>query len=159
MTPAQRQPLRTAAIAALFICVVGCSHMPTIRMPWAAKPVPPPEKADELVVTVGDSTTVANLPQFWKRNTLVVDLQGVTARGSVVLQPRATTKWPVRIAFRVMPGQLGALEVRGDQRVVLPVTTEGSKPVDLELTPGVYTPKTAQVTVRWGFNANYSPTG
>jgi hypothetical protein len=133
--------------------------MPTVQWPWSAKPAPPLERADELVVTVGESTAVASFPQYWKRNTLVLDLQGVARTGSVVLQPRVTTKWPVRLAFRVMPGQVGALEVRGDQRVVLPVVTEGIKPVDLELAPGVYTAKTPQVVVRWGADSNYSPTG
>jgi hypothetical protein len=159
MTSVHRRTYHAAAIALILVSLAGCSHMPTMKWPWSAKPVPPPEKADELVVTVGESTTVANFPQYWKRNTLVLDLQGAASSGSVTLQPRVTTKWPVRLAFRVMPGQVGALEVRGDQRVVLPVVTEGSKPVDLELAPGVYTPKTAQVIVRWGPDSGYSPTG
>jgi hypothetical protein len=31
----------------------------------------------------------------------------------------------------------------------MPVAREGAKPVDLELVPGVYTPKTPQITVKW----------
>src|SRR5215471_13117572 len=43
--------------------------------------------------------------------------------------------WPVRLAVRVMPGSLGELDVRGAQRVVLPIVPAGGKPVDLELPP------------------------
>jgi len=55
----------------------------------------------------------------------------------------------VRVALRVTPGAIGVLEVRGAQRVILPITA-GGKPVDLELPPGVYTPTTQQLTVSWG---------
>jgi len=54
------------------------------------------------------------------------------------------------VALRVTPGSLGELDVRGAQRVVLPMVPATGKPVDLELPPGVYPPKTAEVTVAWG---------
>lgn len=151
---------KAIALVLVTLTIAGCGHMPTVRWPWSAKPVPPPEKADELVVTLGESTSVASFPQYWKRNTLVLDLQSATGTGSAVLQPRLGTQWPARLAFRLMPGQFGAIEVRGEQRVVLPITTDGAKPVDLELSPSVYNPKTQQVVVRWGTaNTSYSPTG
>ena len=34
--------------------------------------------------------------------------------------------------------------------MLIPVTREGYDAVDLELVPGVYTPKTPQITVQWG---------
>ena len=37
------------------------------------------------------------------------------------------------LAFRVTPGSFGALEVRGDQRVLLPISASGAAPVELEL--------------------------
>ena len=43
-----------------------------------------------------------------------------------------------------------ALDVRAAQRTVLPITPAGSQPVVLELTPGVYTPATPEMTVSWG---------
>jgi len=79
-----------------------------------------------------------------------VDLQSATGEGSVVLKPREHTVWPARIAFRIMPGQFGALEVRANQRVVLPISTAGTKPVDLELVPGVFIMKSPDMTVHWG---------
>jgi len=56
---------------------------------------------------------------------------------------------PVRIALRVRPGSVGLLEVQADQRMILPVTPTGDKPIDLELVPGVYTAKSPQMVVRW----------
>jgi hypothetical protein len=79
-----------------------------------------------------------------------VDLQGVSGSGSIVLKPREHTTWPVRLAFRVLPGQIGVLELHADQRVLLPITAQGSKPIDLEIVPGVYSVKTARIVVNWG---------
>jgi len=42
------------------------------------------------------------------------------------------------------------LEIRANQRVVLPVTTAGTKPIVLELSPRTYTMKTPQIVVSWG---------
>jgi hypothetical protein len=89
-------------------------------------------------------------PQYWKRNTLLVDLSGATGSGSITLKPTEGSTWPVRLAFRVTPGSIGVLDVRGAERTSLPITSSGHAPVDLELTPGIYTPSTAQLTVRWG---------
>jgi hypothetical protein len=110
----------------------------------------------ELVITSEGGATAA-YPQYWKRNTLVLDLQRASGSGGIVLKPRQGAAWPVRLALRLMPGSIGALEVRADQRAVLPITGEGSKPIDLELVPGVYTPKTAQIGVSWGPGAAPAP--
>jgi hypothetical protein len=68
----------------------------------------------------------------------------------VTLKPAASPKWPVRVALRVKPGSIGLIEVQGDQqRMILPVTPEGDKPVDLELAPGVYSPTSPQMVIRW----------
>jgi hypothetical protein len=103
----------------------------------------------ELVVTSPDGASQLDFPQYWKRNTLVLDLQGVSGTGGIVLRPRAGTTWPVRLALRVRPGSIGQLEVRADQRVVLPITPEGTKAADLELAPGVYTATTSEIRVSW----------
>jgi hypothetical protein len=63
----------------------------------------------------------------------------------------------VRLAFRVRPGAFAVLEVRGDERVSLPINPTGSAPIDLQLAPGVYTPKTPQLTVSWGPAAVNTP--
>jgi hypothetical protein len=104
---------------------------------------------NELAISGSDGTPAQGYPQYWKRNTLVVDLQGAAGAGAITLKPGESGKFPVRVAFRVMPGSIGLLEVQADQRMLLPVTRDGTKAVDLELVPGVYTPKTPQITVRW----------
>jgi hypothetical protein len=138
----------TAGISVLAVALAGCSHFPSLHWPWRHKPAPPPE-VHELLET-NDAGAPASFPQYWMRNTLVVDLRGATGSGGIVLKPREGVTWPVRLAFKVMPGSIGVLEVRAQQRMVLPVTTEGTKPIVLELSPGVYTPKSVQITVSWG---------
>src|ERR1700722_3285054 len=110
----------------------GSSHLPQPHWPWHGKPEPAPQVVHELVITTPEGAEAA-YPQYWKGNTLVVDLRLGGGRGSAILKPREDTFWPVRIAFRVLPGQFGALEVHAAQRVLLPIPTSGTKPVDLEL--------------------------
>jgi hypothetical protein len=51
-----------------------------------------------------------------------------------------------------MPGSVGEIEVSAAQRTVLPVTTQGAQPIVLELSPGIYVPKSPQISVSWGPN-------
>ncbi len=135
----------TCAAAVLLVFLAGgCSHMP-----WHHPPPPPPPPVHELEVT-GAGT----FPQHWKRNTLLVDLTSAGGSGSVTLKPVAGTSWPVRIGVRVTPGTFPVLEVRGDQRMHLPISAAGSAPMDLEFDPGVYTAKTPQIVVSWGAAAS-----
>jgi hypothetical protein len=149
MTDRPVHAVTTAMLLALLTIAAGCSHMPHPHWPWHRKPAPAPEVVHELVIKTPDGADVT-FPQYWKGNTLIVDMRLAGGQGSVVLKPRERTLWPVRIAFRVMPGQFGALEVRAAQRVVLPITTAGTKPVDLELAPGVFIMKSPQMAVSWG---------
>ena len=116
MTEAMRPAVRAAAVT-LLILVTGCSHLPTIRWPWRHRPTPPPQEVHELLIT-GAGGTKAGFPQYWRRNTLVVDLRGAGGSGTLLLKPAESTSWPVRLALRVTPGAMGMLEVRGDQRLV-----------------------------------------
>ncbi len=129
----------------------GCSHLPRPHWPWHRTPAASPEAVHELLETRPDGSS-GEFPQYWKRNTLVLDMRSAGSQGSVMLQPREHTLWPVRIAFRVLPGEFGELDIRAQQRVVLPITASGTKPVDLELAPGVYLMKTPRITVAWGPN-------
>lgn len=142
-----RRAVRLAAV--LTIALAGCSHFSTPRWPWARASVPPLESANELVITPGEGTVAVGFPQYWKRNTLVIDLQSISGSGSAVLQRRADTEWPVRLALRIRPGQVGVLEVQGEQRAILPIAPEGAQPIDLELFPALYTPETTRLTVSW----------
>jgi hypothetical protein len=145
MIRAVRASAQGVFIAAAVTAIAACGHMP-----WSKRPAPAVETAHELQELAEDGTPTRAFPQFWKRNTLVVDLQSAAASGKFSLRPRDGHEWPVRIAFRARPGTLGVIEVRADQRLLIPVTNEGSAPVDLELAPGVYTSKSPQMTVQWG---------
>ena len=141
-------------ITLLVACVLlapmaGCE---TVRSWWpgsdAAPPAPVPVR--ELEVTVPVDMAVPVVLQFWERNTLVVDLQGVATTGQIQLSRREGQSWPARIGFRMPPTRFEALEVRGAQRVVLPLTISGSEAVTVELPPAAYDDSTAALTVRWG---------
>ena len=119
-------------------------------MPWQKSAPPAPESVSELLELATDGTVTQAFPQYWKRNTLVVDMQTAAASGTLILKPREGARWPARLAFRVTPGSIGVLEVRAAQRMLIPVTKEGTKPVDVELIPGVYTLASEQVTIQWG---------
>ena len=135
---------RFLALAPCLLALTACAYMP-----WSKKPPALPQAVHELTVTGADGAPATAFPQYWKRNTLIVDLQTASGSGSVTLKPGESAKWPVRIALRVRPGTIGLLEVQADQRMILPVSPQGDKPVDLELVPGVYTPKSPQMIVRW----------
>ena len=139
--------LRLAA-AVVAICAAGCSHLPQLHMPWSHRPAPPPQPVHELVITDAAGAAAA-FPQYWSRNTLVVDLQGISGTGHVLLTTPAGTTWPFRLALRVIPGSAGELDVRADQRWVVPIVGTGVKPVDLVLPNGLYSSATAQINVAW----------
>ncbi len=136
-------------LGSLLTVTAGCSHLPHPHWPWHHPPEAAPQVVHELVITNPDGTDAA-YPQYWKGNTLIVDLRLGGAQGNAVLKPREHTVWPVRIAFRILPNQFGTLEVRAAQRAVLPITTSGTKPVDVELAPGVFIMKSPQMTASWG---------
>jgi len=123
-------------LLALALAAGGCTHLPWYKHQAAA----PPAAVHELDIA---GAAPGSYPQHWQRNTLLVDLSSASGAGSVLLQPVDGNGWPVRLALRVTPGAIGVLEVRGAQRVILPISA-GGKPVDLELPPGVYTPTTPQ---------------
>lgn len=117
--------------------------------PFHKKAKPGPAAVHELNLVNADGSE-ATYPQYWVRNTLVVDLSGVGGTGSVAARLPEETTWPVRVAVRVRPGSVDQLEVLGEERNVLPVSREGTKPIDLTLAPSVYTPKTAAIYISWG---------
>lgn len=124
------------------LALSGCSHL---HWPWHHQKPAPPVAVHEL--DISGSATPA---QYWKRNTLLIDLSAASGTGQIVMKPAAGNSWPVRLAFRVMPGSFGVLEVQAAQRTVLPIHPSGGTPVDLELPPGLYRPDTPQITASWG---------
>jgi hypothetical protein len=141
---------RLALIAGLCLglgLLSACS-MPKI-WPFYKKPKPAPEAVHELDMVNADGTP-ASYPQYWKRNTLVIDLTGVSGTGTVTARLPEQTPWPVRVAVRVRPGGMEQVEVRGEERSVFTVTRDGALPLDLELAPSVYRKTTAAIYISWG---------
>jgi hypothetical protein len=142
-------------VAASCLALTACSsmHVPKMHMPkvWPfyKKPKAGPEAVNELTLVNADGSG-ASYPQYWVRNTLVIDLSGVSGQGSVAARLPEETPWPVRVAVRVRPGSVGQLEVQAEERDILPVTGEGVKPVDIELSNSLYTAKTAAIYIAWG---------
>lgn len=135
-------------LAAGILGLAGCASV-TAHLPWRHKAPPPPEVSTALTVTTPAGAAVA-WPQIWVRNDVVLDMSGVAPTGAVVVAPRAGLAWPVRVALRVTPGAIGALDVHGAQRWVVPVPARAGATVDLELPAGVYQSATRQITVSWG---------
>lgn len=138
-------PLLAFALAA---SLAGCASV-RAHLPFVEHPPPAPQPVRELSVQVADNTSMPVVLQYWERNTLVVDLQGVPSEGSLRLAPESGHTWPARLAFRMSPARFQQLDVRGEQRVMLPVAP-GTEPTTAELPPGVYAASTAGLDLRWG---------
>jgi hypothetical protein len=138
-----------AAALSLAISCAGCGQYVLTKphWPWQHSPPPPPAPVHELDISGGAADS---FPQYWQRNTLLVDLSAASGSGNITLKPTAGGSWPVRVAFRVTPGSIGVLDVRAAQHTGLPITPGGAKPIDLELSPGVDTPTTPEMSVSWG---------
>jgi len=142
-----------AGTLAVFALLAGCA---TVRSwwPFGHHEAPAPQPVTELVVTAPEGAAPAAVLQYLERNTLVVDLGSVPDRGRILLQPGEGRAWPARIALRMRPGRFGEVEVRGAQRLLLPVAA-GTAAVTAELPPGIYTPGTTQLLISWGAGGEF----
>jgi len=116
-----------------------------IQWPWRHRTKPPPTPVHYVTVS---SNNAADIKEYWHRNALQFDLTALSGEGSATLSQIKTVGWPIRLEFLVRPGSFGRLEVVSAQRVVFEVPTQGANLV-LKLTPGVYLPDTASITLHW----------
>ena len=144
---------RVALVVASSLALSACSSFHNFHAaklwPFHRKAKPAPEVVHELDLVNADGSA-ANYPQLWKRNTLVIDLSGVSGEGKVAARLPDQTTWPVRIAVRVRPGSVQQIEVQGEERSVLPVSAAGTQPMDIELATSVYRPTTTTIYFSWG---------
>jgi hypothetical protein len=141
--------LLAAGLLATGGCATVKSHWPFGKARAAAA-----EPVQELRAEVAAGESAPAVLQFWERNTLVVDLTKVANAGQVQLIRDSARSWPVRVAFRMSPGRFEALEVRGAQRLVLPVAA-GNGAVTAVLPPGSYDSSTTRLDLRWGAKADF----
>jgi hypothetical protein len=147
-----RKPGAASAVASLLLAaglgLAGCASLAT-HLPWRHQAPPAPEVSTALTVATPDGAALS-WPQVWQRNDVVLDMSGVAATGAAVVMPRSGLAWPVRVALRVTPGVIGSIDVRGAQRLIVPVPASGAGSVNIELPPGVYVAATKQITLSWG---------
>ncbi len=148
-----RAPLLPAALlpAALALGLAGCA----MHWPWKSRVPPPPVPVNEVAIVAGveapDPGTAAATPaitQYWDRNTLLIDMTAIAGAGAATMTPLPGRGWPVRLEFRVVPGRIARLDVRGAQRVVFTVPQRGA-PLLLRLAPSAYRPDTARISLKW----------
>lgn len=152
MQAVTRHRARRLSLLAAALCLSAPAwawHMPSLHWPWHGHHHGSggPPSVQELSIQMQGGVSRA-IPQYWDRNTLLLDMTGVSGEGSALLSPRPGTAWPVRLEFRVQSGSFANLEVSGVQRVLFSVPAQGAVTV-LQLDPGVYLASTAAITLRW----------
>jgi hypothetical protein len=141
-------------LAAGALLLQGCSTLSS-HWPFSRHAAPAPEPVAELQVERPGGGAPPVVLQYWERNTLVLDLNNVSSQGQVTLRPAEGRGWPARIAMRMPPRRFDELEVRGAQRVVLPLAAGSVDPVTVALPPGIYDGQTAEITVSWGASGSF----
>jgi hypothetical protein len=138
----------------LLVSLAGCSNLRD-HLPWGEDPPPPPQPVRELQVIVPAEAQVPIVLQFKERNTLVIDLTGVASAGRVELRPGESGQWPVRLALRFQPGRFEAVEARGAQRAVFPVTEDRKGTATVELPAAIYPAGSASLHLAWGARSDF----
>ncbi len=144
--------MRLLLVLPLVLSLAACA---AVRDPCAWHPKPPPVPVRELELVLPADSQLPIVLQFWERNTLVIDLTSVAASGGVGLRPRESGRWPVRLALRFQPGRFEAVEARGAQRIVVPVTETRTGPATVELSPTVYPAAGQPLQLRWGAKSDF----
>lgn len=149
------RPYRLLPVLLAALGLVACAQVRS-HWPFKAPVAPAPVAVHELDVVVPQDVAMPIVLQFWERNTLVIDLQGVPASGQLALRAHEGQSWPVRLAFRAAVGRFAVLEVRGAQRALLPVSGDArAGVVTLPLAPSVHVGTTRELQLRWGTAADF----
>jgi hypothetical protein len=126
-----------------------------VHWPWKHhRPKPPPPPPIHYVTVSNPWDGV--IRQFWDRNTLKLDLTGLSGEGEAIVAPVESVGWPVRLEFAVRPGSFTRLEVVAAQRVIYAVPGRGRIMI-LKLDPSALTPTTGSVTLQWSEVADSEP--
>ena len=157
MKPMYRTCRSGAFLAVGLACLGTVSGCATVKSwwPWQEEAAAAPTPVRELNVNVPADAAMPVILQFWERNTLVIDLQQVPPTGQFMLTREGDRPWPVRMAFRMSPARFETLQVRGAQRVVLPLATSDGGVVQAELPASAYDKDTSSLQVSWGTRSSF----
>jgi hypothetical protein len=150
----RRNHMSRSALLAAVLLLPGCAAVKS-HWPFGKAADTAPTAVTELDVRTPEGMPPPAVLQYWQRNTLILDLQNVAAAGKVMLARQEGKQWPARIAVRMAPQRFEVVEVRGAQRLVLPVASAGEGAVTAELPPGIYDQATAQLTLSWGARSDF----
>src|SRR2546430_16051377 len=81
-----------AGAAALVLLAGGCGHLPAMHWPWHQRPAAAAAPGHELDISAATGVP-GPFRQYWKRNTLVVDLTAARGSGSRNLKPAFWAAW------------------------------------------------------------------
>ena len=140
-----------ALAVACCLALTACSSY-KVQMGWPPiykKPAPVPEAVNELNLVNADGTP-ANFPQYWKRNTLVIDLSAIGAAGNFAARFRKAPPGRCASAFGCAPAASGKSRSWARSAMSCRWPPKGLLPIDLEFAPSVYTPRTAAIYISWG---------
>jgi hypothetical protein len=140
-------------LAAALLASGGCATVKS-HWPFGKAKMPAPEAVQELRVEAASAESAPVVLQFWERNTLVLDLTNVAGAGQLQLIRDPGRAWPAQVALRMLPGRFEAVEVRGAQRIVVPVSA-GPGAVTALLPAGAYDTSTTGLALRWGAKADF----
>src|SRR4026207_2288640 len=95
-----RRFVRAAAFCVLVLGAASCAHIPPLTWPWRARTAAPPRAVEVVAIRSEDGVPVRAFPQYWLRNTLLIDLSGAAPSGTIVLGRRGAGACPGRAALR-----------------------------------------------------------
>jgi len=154
MTEAVRPAVRAAAVM-LVILVTGCSHLPRSVGRGAINPHRRRRKSMSCsspaqTVPRRPSRSIGGaIPCWWICAARAArEYKTETRRGDCLAGTARPQSHPRRHGYS-----------GGARRSAHSATDhpQGSNPIDLDLAPGIYTPRTAQITVSWGPNTTAAP--
>src|SRR3974390_3305340 len=97
MQAVTRHCVRRLGLLLAALCLsapVWALHLPSVHWPWHGHHhgASGPQAVQELSIQMQAGAAKA-IPQYWDRNTLLLDMTAVSGEGSAVLGPRAGTGW------------------------------------------------------------------
>lgn len=121
----------SAVVPGMVLCsmLAACTHLPLMVM--------------------DDRGSVLPVPQVRNGKHVVIDLRVIAAgNGTLVLMRQGVEAWPKVITIRLSPGAVSYLNIQGTYQMYVPIQST-TQPVDLTVTPKLYSKTTPQITIAY----------